>query len=95
MDTILPDVESFLKANPRISATAFGLRATNDRHLVRQMRNGRRLWPETIERVRAFMANHSQSDGVAMCGACELPADRPECDACTRTDCGIRQKEAA
>jgi len=32
---------------------------------------------------------------VAICGVCERSASDPVCDACTRTDCGLRQKEAA
>lgn len=32
---------------------------------------------------------------VATCGVCDRRADRPECEACTRSDCGLRQKEAA
>lgn len=52
---LLDDIEAFLEAN-EISATALGDRALGDRHFVRQLRQGRRVWPETEEKVRAFMA---------------------------------------
>lgn len=32
---------------------------------------------------------------VITCGTCDRRADQPECEACTRSDCGLRQKEAA
>lgn len=32
---------------------------------------------------------------ILTCGTCDKRADQPECDACTRSDCGLRQKEAA
>lgn len=40
--------------------------------------------------VQAIVTAH-----VVTCGACDLRSDDPTCDACTRTDCGLRQKEAA
>lgn len=94
MSEILSEVESFLKRNPQVSATSFGVRATKDRHLVRQMRAGRRLWPETIARVRKFMSDFDQP-AVVTCGTCDRRADQPEVDACTASNCGLRQKEAA
>ena len=51
---LLEDIEAFLEANP-ISATALGNLALGDRHFVRQLRMGRRVWPETEKKVRAFM----------------------------------------
>lgn len=52
--TLRRDVEEFLRARS-MSAVTFGRSALNDPHLVRDLRNGRRLWPETEARVRAFM----------------------------------------
>ncbi|MBW6524450.1 hypothetical protein KZ810_13155 [Sphingomonas sp. RHCKR47] len=60
MAQILSDVEAFLKATG-MAATRFGDKAMGDRHLVRQLRGGRRLWPETEKKVRDFMADHSAS----------------------------------
>lgn len=34
-------------------------------------------------------------DGIATCGACDRRSDDPACSGCTRTDCGLRHKEAA
>lgn len=43
-------------ADHNVSATAFGDAALGDRHFVRQLRAGRRVWPETEAKVRTFMA---------------------------------------
>lgn len=57
MDTLLDNIEAFL-ATHDISATALGDRALGDRHFVRQLRAGRRVWPETEAKVRRFMATY-------------------------------------
>lgn len=57
METLLTDIERFL-AETGMGAATFGGLAMGDRHLVRQLRNGRRLWPETEAKVRAFMASY-------------------------------------
>lgn len=41
-----------------MAPTRFGELAMNDRPLVMQIENGRRLWPETEAKVRAFMASY-------------------------------------
>ncbi len=48
-----------------LSATAFGDLYANDRHLVRQLRNGRRLWPETEAKIRKFMAEYTPDQSSA------------------------------
>lgn len=58
MDTLLHHVEAFMDENS-LSASAFGDGALGDRHLVRQLRKGRRLWPETEAKVRDFMAAYT------------------------------------
>lgn len=55
MAQLLEDIEAFLKRNPQVSPTRFGDEALSDRHFVRQLRSGRRVWPETEAKVRAFM----------------------------------------
>lgn len=50
-------IDSFLEAHS-MSPVTFGRSAMNDPHFVRDLRNGRRLWPETEAKVRAFMAAH-------------------------------------
>lgn len=64
MSTIAQDIEAFLVAH-EMKATRFGVLALNDRHLVRQLRNGRRLWPETEAKVRRFMATYRPPEQVA------------------------------
>jgi hypothetical protein len=61
MDTLLNDVERFLIASG-MSPTRFGDEALGDRHLVRTLRRGRRLWPETEAKVRGFMATYQPAD---------------------------------
>lgn len=56
---LLDDIEAFLLEHQDISPTALGDRALGDRHFVRQLRNGRRVWPETEAKVRQFMADIS------------------------------------
>jgi hypothetical protein len=55
MSTLLTDIEAFLDAHS-IKPTRFGDDALGDRHFVRQLRGGRRVWPETEAKVRRFMA---------------------------------------
>jgi hypothetical protein len=62
MATLLPDIEAFLGTH-NFSPTRFGDEALGDRHFVRQLRAGRRVWPETEQKVREFM------DGIAVVGA--------------------------
>lgn len=38
-----------------MAKTRFGLMALNDKAFVGQLENGRRIWPETEDKVRAFM----------------------------------------
>ena len=59
--TFLSEVESFL-VREGLAPTTFGELALSDRHFVRQIRAGRRCWPETIEKVRAFMVRHTSAD---------------------------------
>jgi hypothetical protein len=66
MGTLLQDIEAFLSTHQStLSATAFGDLAMNDRHLVRQMRAGRRIWPETEAKIRRFMATYKPEQEAA------------------------------
>ena len=58
MDELLTAIRSFCAAH-EMAPTRFGELALNDRPLVSQIENGRRLWPETEAKVRAFMASYS------------------------------------
>jgi hypothetical protein len=57
MHALLPEIEAFL-AKHELSESNFGVSAANDKNLVRDLRTGRRMWPETEEKVRQFMANY-------------------------------------
>lgn len=61
MANILDDIEAFIARN-ELSPTAFGDLAMKDRHLVRQLKKGRRLWPETEAKVRDFMKGYRPAD---------------------------------
>lgn len=52
---LLEDIEAFLQRH-RMSATAFGLAAINDGHLVRRLRKGRGVNSRTLDRVKLYMA---------------------------------------
>lgn len=51
---IIADIESFCSAAGMAEST-FGRLAVNDGKLVRRLRSGGRMWPETLARVRQFM----------------------------------------
>lgn len=50
-------IEAFVEAHDMPAAT-FGRLAMRDPHFVRDVRNGRRVWPETDAKVRAFIAEY-------------------------------------
>lgn len=52
---LLSAVERFA-ADHGMSEITIGRKALNDPHFVRQLRDGRRCWPETEKKVRDFMA---------------------------------------
>ncbi len=54
---LLTDIDAFLRVH-KLSDSAFGRQALNDWKLIRQLRAGRRLWPDTEDRVRGFMASY-------------------------------------
>ena len=60
---LLDDIEAFLQTH-EISATSLGHQALGDRHFVRQLRMGRRVWPETQAKVREFMERHASAHGL-------------------------------
>ncbi len=50
----LTDIEKFL-SDTGMSASYFGKVAAGNSELVARLREGRRTWPETEKKVRAFM----------------------------------------
>lgn len=57
MPTLLEQIELFRAAHG-ISETRFGELALNDKPFVGQLKNGRRVWPETEAKVVRFMASY-------------------------------------
>lgn len=57
MSSLLTDIEAFCGVHG-IAHTRFGELAMNDKPFVAQLRNGRRVWPETEAKVRGFMLSY-------------------------------------
>lgn len=51
---LLPEIDRFL-AKHEMSDYRFGYLAVRNGRLVERLRNGGRVWPETVEAVRQFM----------------------------------------
>jgi hypothetical protein len=64
METLLSEIDAFLQANEMTEST-FGRLAMNDWKFVRQLRNGRRVWPETAQCVRQFIAGYKPEKQAA------------------------------
>lgn len=54
---LIEAVDEFIERHS-MSPVTFGRCALRDPHFVRDLRGGRRLWPETEKRVRDFMIDH-------------------------------------
>ena len=89
-EPLLEAVERFVAASG-LSEITVGRKALNDPHFVRQLRAGRRCWPETEQKVRAFMRESSP----ALCTTCDHRLDDTAIRACSVRDCPHAQKEAA
>ena len=57
MNPLLSEIEAFLETH-KMGAIRFGTMAMGDRNFIRDLRNGRRTWPETENRARLFMATY-------------------------------------
>lgn len=55
MSTLITDIEAFL-AETGMGASYFGKAAAKNSELVQRLRAGGRVWPETEEQVRRFIA---------------------------------------
>ncbi len=67
MDDLLADIEAFL-ASSGVTPTAFGREALGDPKFVSDIRNGRRVWPETEQKARAFIAAQSSAHAQSQSG---------------------------
>ena len=61
---LIDEISAFLKLTD-LSETTFGRLALKDPHFVRDVRNGRRLWPETEAKVRSFMIEYQPASEAA------------------------------
>ena len=53
-EVVLREIEEFLIRH-NMAASTFGRKCMNDSHLVYHMRDGRKIWPHTAEKIRQFM----------------------------------------
>jgi hypothetical protein len=60
---LIVEIDAFL-AESRIGEHRFGILAAKNGRLVERLRSGGRVWPETEERVRAFMEQRRNSRSV-------------------------------
>jgi hypothetical protein len=54
---LLHEVDQYLQAT-RMKETTFGRLAVNDGKCIGRLRRGGRAWPETVSRIRMFIASH-------------------------------------
>lgn len=59
MEKLIADIDAFCAAHDMARST-FGKLALNDKPFVARIASGRRIWPETEARVRAFMAAYKK-----------------------------------
>ena len=57
MDELLAEIDAFLKRT-QMPVTVFGLNACNDGKLIPTLKKGRRVWPETAQKIRAYIKNY-------------------------------------
>jgi len=56
---LLDEIEEFLgREDVKTTETGFGIAAVNDGKFVGDLRRGRRVWPETAEKVRAYIREY-------------------------------------
>ena len=53
-DPLLSEIEAFL-SDTGMGVSYFGKQADGNSEIVQRLRNGRRVWPETETRLRAFI----------------------------------------
>jgi len=61
---LLDEIETFLSES-KMSASYFGKVSINNSELVKRLRKGGRIWPDTEMKIRLFMAIHEQRKRVA------------------------------
>jgi len=58
---LLAEIEAFL-ADTGMGESYFGKRAANNSEIVARLRAGKRVWPETETRVRAYIMSRRADD---------------------------------
>ena len=58
MEKLITDIEDFCSRHG-FAETRFGLESLGDKPFVSQLKAGRRVWPETEARIRAFMDTYT------------------------------------
>lgn len=61
MTDLIHDIEAFCERQ-NLSPWQFGILALNDKPFVKQIREGRRVWPGTEAKIRHFMATYRPKD---------------------------------
>lgn len=64
--TLLQEIHDFL-AETGMGATYFGKKAASNSELVARLESGGRVWPETEEKIRAFISSQRRErteDGI-------------------------------
>ena len=54
---LLDDIKAFCETHG-LSIWQFGEKSVNDKSFVKNLEDGRRIWPETEAKVRRFMATY-------------------------------------
>lgn len=54
---LLDDIQAFCSTHD-LSIWQFGELALRDKPFVKQLQNGRRIWPDTEAKIRRFMATY-------------------------------------
>lgn len=60
-NNLLSEIDAFL-AETGMGPSYFGKQATGNSEVVSRLREGRRVWPETETKLRAFMIAHRRTN---------------------------------
>lgn len=72
---LLAEIDAFLSIpGIGISATRFGIEAMKDSKFVSALRNGRRVWPDTEQKVREYMRAEKERRILALGGKIDRAA---------------------
>jgi hypothetical protein len=63
-EKLLSEVNDFLRET-EMGPSYFGKAASGNSELVKRLREGKRVWPETADKVRIFMREHRRKVSAA------------------------------